>query len=283
MAKYDASGDKIQRRVPVFSIVLLIAGIIILVAGIIYYSNSDMSKYYKGIDISESYDANGIKDIEIDFGAGEMVIAASQDEYIHVEGKNIPEDYTFKINGNEFEVGLHKDWKVWNTNWFNFNFGDDNSWNNITELKIYLPQKDYEEISIDNGAGDMTISDISYAELSIDIGAGEVTATNLNCWKEGGETSFDLGAGEAIVSKSRIKNLEADIGAGEFEFQGDISGDIDVDAGVGECRFILDGSEDSYRFLDYGKNKYGSNSGKYDVRVDHGVGEVNFKFDGKVR
>lgn len=290
MAKYDASGDRIKSRFPVFSTVVLILGIILLAAGIIYYKNTDMSKYYKMTDISESYDAGGINNIDIDFGIGDILIDKSGDENIHVEGINIPEYVEVETSGDIFKIKRQKK---------NFNFWDFPLWNlgsgkNEISLKIYLPDKTYNNFKLDCGVGTVEVSNVicSYAEF--DIGAGDCDINSFICDNASIDTGagdcdisfitvnktleINNGAGDMTIENGVLGGIEIDSGAGDVDFSGTINGDIEADVGAGDCTFTLTNPESDYRFEGDGRKHYGSSGGKYTVDIDSGAGDIDFIF-----
>ncbi len=290
MAKYDASGDRIKSRFPVFSIVLLILGIVLVAAGAVYIRNTDMSKYYKSMDISETYAADGIDSIEVDFGFGDILIDKSSDENIHVEAKNIPENTEFKTEGNTLEIKQkHKNFNFWNFPFWNWGMNS-----NEISLKIYLPEKKYNDFDIDCGAGDIEINNVSCSYAEFDFGAGDCKINSFVCdyasFDQGAgdceinlitvnkTLKIDSGAGNTIVKNGVLGGMEIDIGAGDLDFSGTINGDIEIDMGAGDCTFTLTNPESDYRFEGDGKKHYGSNDGKYTVDIDSGAGDIDFIF-----
>lgn len=289
MAKYDASGDRIKSRFPVFSIVLLILGIVLIVAGAFYIRNTDMSKYYKYTDISETYNSDGIDNLNVDFGFGDVLIDKSSDENIRVEGRNIPEDITVRTIGNTLEIKRkHRNFDFWD---FPMWWGADKK---EISLKIYLPEKKYNDFDLDCGAGDIEINNVFCKHAEFDFGAGDCKINSFVC----NYASFDQGAGDCeinliTVSKTlevdsgagnmTVKNgvlggMEIGIGAGDLNFSGTINGDIEIDMGAGDCTFTLTNPESDYRFEGDGERRYGSNSGRYTVDIDRGAGDIDFIF-----
>lgn len=290
MAKYDASGDRIKCRFPVFSIILLILGIVLIVAGAFYIRSTDMSQYYKSTDISESYAADGIDNLSVEFGFGDLLIDKSSDENIHVEGKNIPEDIELKTVGNTFEIKRkHKNIDFWDFPIWNWGVDKEE-----ISLKIYLPEKIYRDFDFDFGAGDIEINNATCTNAEFDFGAGNCKINSFVCdyasFDQGAgdcdinritvnkTLELDSGAGSMTVKNGVLSGMDVDIGAGDLDFSGTINGDIGIDVGAGDCTFTLTNPESDYRFVGNGEKRYGSDSGKYTVDIDRGAGDIDFIF-----
>lgn len=295
MAKYDAAGDRIERRFPIFPVVLMAAGAVLLTAGIIVCKNTDMSKYesqmQKGITIDQNYDGSSVKNIDLEYGYGDLTVDKSSDGNIYVKGENVPDYYTIGLNGNTFEIKSRKNhFNLWDIGTWGFGLWN----NNDVSLTVYLPKKIYDEVSIDSGAGEVILNGLSCNEFDIDSGAGDCTVTSMSC----NDFSVDLGAGDCDIISSTIEGiveadagagnltmqncsaggLDIDLGAGDFEFYGSVNGNINIDSGAGDCTIDLYGDESDYRFVGDRKNRYGSRDGKYIVDIDSGVGDIDFTF-----
>lgn len=295
MAKYDASGDRVKSRFPIVSLSLIIVGIVVLVIGIIVYNNTDMSKYgAEKTNINETYDGSQITDINIDFAFGEILVDKSSDGNIHVEGTNIPEYYKITAEGNTFSIKTEKDtvnfWDCISLSSEGWNFWDSN---NLT-VKVYLPDKKYDIVKIDSGAGHTKLNNISCSYAEFDLGAGDCDVNSLGC----DDASIDLGAGDCdiigitaartlkiengagniTVQNGDVGGVDIDSGAGDFDFSGSINGDIDADVGAGNCTFTLSNPESDYRFKGDGERRYGSSDGRYTVDIDSGAGDITFTF-----
>lgn len=270
MAKYDAAGDRIKRSTAPFFIVLMIIGVIILIAGIVLWYNTDMSKYSKTCDIDETYSGNAVN-VEIQYHYGNFTLNRSSDDKIHVMGKNIPEGIKIDAEGDKFCL-KYEERNIFGLNGVLFDKSSDD-----IELVVSLPEKDYNKVEIDSGAGNVKICDLNYNDFDIDAGAGNIDIQRIYC-VGGGTTELDLGAGNTEIKDSMVKDIDADLGAGDFSFEGDAAGKIDIDCGVGDCEITLEKPEEMYSFHGDMKNKYGSSNGEYDVYVDTGVGNVTFKF-----
>lgn len=158
----------------------------------------------------------------------------------------------------------------------------------IKDLIIYIPTEILEEVSIDNGAGNINIDKLSTKRLSLDLGAGKVSIDYLDVLNV---ASIKGGAGEISILGGEINNLSLDMGAGKLTLNAKLSGNNDIDAGVGELNLGLTGSESDYSITvnkGIGSFKidnqnivsgqtYGNGASK--VSIDGGVGSINVEYN----
>lgn len=120
---------------------------------------------------------------------------------------------------------------------------------------VYIPYEySFSEVSIDGGAGKIEVEKLTTRDISLDLGAGKVEIGYLNVLKD---ADIDGGAGAIEIKNSAINNLDLDMGVGKFTMKTKLTGNNDIDAGVGECDITLIGSEDDYM-----------------IRVNKGIGEA---------
>lgn len=143
------------------------------------------------------------------------------------------------------------------------------------------------ELSVVTGAGKLSIESLKAENMSLDTGAGMAEINGLTAEKS---CDIDTGAGKVTVTDADLRDLDLDIGAGKFEFSGRLSGDCDLDMGVGASDITLFGSKADYTFdVDKGIGSVnidgtdvsdGEKIGDGDCRVDisGGIGSVTVKF-----
>lgn len=155
---------------------------------------------------------------------------------------------------------------------------------NITEhpyLCLTVPENvELTKLTVDNGSGKLTVSNISPEKLELDGGSGSMTVMNAvvkSLLVDGGsgmvqltnvtaETSnFDMGSGgfkvaEAALGSARLNsgsgscvfektsahNLSVDSGSGRVIYEGDLTGNCIFDSGSGIIRLFLAGKEEDY-------------------------------------
>lgn len=160
-----------------------------------------------------------------------------------------------------------------------------------TTTTITLPDNlKFQNVSIDAGAGTITIDKITTDIFDLDLGAGSV---NINDLTAGSKSDIDSGAGELAISNAKINNLNLDLGVGAFTFSGTLTGQNQIDAGVGEVNINLFDNLSNYRLtLDKGIGSITINdeeikghrtygTGTNTIDIDGGVGEININFSRK--
>lgn len=289
MAKYDAMGDKVQRRVPI-ALWIMIIGLVICVSGIIWCLNTNLKKYVKTENLSNDRNMSGITEIDIDIEDADTVIKKSPDDMLHVTVENAPEK-VYKIGTKDGRFYIKR--KVFSLNAVRV-FGVSKipflkDLNAETKVTILVPDKDYEKIEIDNGIGEMSISDLRCDTLEIDNGVGEievsrVSANNTDIDNGVGEitcsdctfgrTQIDNGVGDVTVEDSEMTDTDIDNGIGDVNIiKTAVRGDIEIDNGIGDTVISIKGSKSDYR---YKKNK--DKDAKYVIDIDDGIGDVRISY-----
>lgn len=109
---------------------------------------------------------------------------------------------------------------------------------------IYIPEnKEFNEIEIDTGAGNIEIESLNTKGLSFSIGAGKVEINNL---KVTNEAEIDGGAGKVDILSGEICNLNLDMGIGEFNICTKLLGNNDIEQGMGKLTIKLRDSQENY-------------------------------------
>ena len=139
---------------------------------------------------------------------------------------------------------------------------------------------------IDTGAGKINIENLKAENFSLDIGAGSVQINNLVVTKN---CDIDGGAGNVVISNGSIYNLDMDLGVGKTTITSILTGENEIDTGVGKLELNLIGSQNDYT-LDISKGigsisldgkdlkdeeKVGTGSSL--VKIDGGVGSIEIK------
>lgn len=273
MAKYDNTGDKKRRRFPVF-LTMLIIGIVLMVVGAVLIQITNTKSLGKRYSYDENFDGNSIANIDIDFAAGAINIKKSSDENIHITGKNIPEKLNFAASDGKLQVKTADSFLHLNGGYVSFDGSE-------PELTIELPEKQFDTVLIDTGAGKMTLSDLTCTKLDIDFGAGSSEITNVICTDE---ADLDMGVGKTVFKNCTFNDSDFDCGVGETDFTGKLLGDAEIDGGIGSIKFDIDGFRDDYKIDSDGSVKISSSSSeselpyKIKLDVDNGIGEISLNF-----
>ena len=156
-------------------------------------------------------------------------------------------------------------------------------------LTIYVPAgMAFDNVNIKTGAGRFTVDSLSAATIGFELGAGDVTISKLIAEKS---ANIEGGAGRITISNGAIKDLALKMGMGQLNLTAALTGDSELELGVGESNITLLGSKDDYE-LDIekgignitvdGKNvtDFGSSgNGANEVDIHGGVGAINVRFN----
>ena len=156
-------------------------------------------------------------------------------------------------------------------------------------LTIYVPAgMAFDNVNIKTGAGRFTVDSLSAATIGFELGAGDVTISKLIAEKS---ANIEGGAGRITISNGAIKDLALKMGMGQLNLTAALTGDSELELGVGESNITLLGSKDDYE-LDIekgignitvdGKNvtDFGSSgNGANEVDIHGGVGAINVRFE----
>lgn len=196
------------------------------------------------------------KNLEIDFGAGELQIKESEDEYMYLD---VNHSMFFKYGIDEEQTLYIKPKKK--------NFA-----NATGEMVLYLPKgMVFEEVDFDLGAGEMTVEQLETRDLEVSVGAGTAFFKNLKC----DVADMEVGAGEITVSQGDVKktSLELAMGTATLNFCGkEEDYDYDLSCGAGEIRIgsMYSGGVGFDKETNLGREK--------EVKVECAMGTVSVNF-----
>lgn len=158
-----------------------------------------------------------------------------------------------------------------------------------TYLDITVPTgMTFEKIVIKTGAGVVEAKALSCDDFELTLGAGKVTIDHLEVYDE---ADIEGGAGEFAVKDGNIRGLDAEMGVGKASIRAMLSGENDIESGIGELELILLGNRDDYKvkastgigeFRLDGDIITGSKTvgdGENTVTVDSGIGSVKVVFE----
>lgn len=254
MAKYDNTGDVKRRRFPLF-LTIFIIGIVLFIVGVVLIKVTNTKSLGKRYSYNETFDVATIDNMEIDFSAGDLNIKKSSDENIHVTGENLPEKINFSSSNSKLQVKTADSFLHLKGGYISFDGSQ-------PTLTIELPEKTFDTVKIDAGAGQMKLSDLTCENLDIDFGAGSSEVINVTCTNE----------------------ADFDCGVGETDFAGKLLGDAEIDGGIGSINFDIDGCKNDYNIKSDSKIKINStteeNELPYKIKldIDNGIGEISLNF-----
>lgn len=180
----------------------------------------------------------------VDLNADVAIVNVQKGETFSVTCEGIvEEDFELEINGNELEIEYDRD------KFISFGFGGD-----VGTITVTLPEKVYEEISIEQGVGEIYVSDIECNILKIDCGVGESNYRNIKA----ASCDVEIGVGECEIRDSLLGSAKIGGGVGDFTINNsDFTVGCVIEGGVGEINLNLI-------------------SDTYSVRADNGIGNVVF-------
>ena len=158
----------------------------------------------------------------------------------------------------------------------------------IGELIIYIPEnlKQIDEVKINIGAGTVFIEQLNTKNLYLDLGAGNVTIDKLIVSEE---LKINGGAGNININSGEIANVDLDLGVGNTKIKSDITGNSNINTGVGELNLYLSLDADNYKInVNKGLGKITFNddkilddtiigNGENYIKISGGVGNINIE------
>lgn len=208
------------RTAAVFLIAAVILGGCVLLSGNFDFDGFNVSKYEK----AEYICAEPVTAVNIIDGDQDIEILSSSDdtcriEYMYGEYDNYDislENGLLSVERDEkFHFGL-------------FSFGFDRV------MRIYLPEGEYEYLSVDSSSGDISVTDCNACDILLDAASGDIFAKSCSA------DNFSLSASSGEISVNDCDAVSLSIGAtsGDIEAQGmtaaekltvnSASGDIEV-------------------------------------------------------
>lgn len=140
-------------------------------------------------------------------------------------------------------------------------------------------------VSIDAGAGKVSIDKLQAKTGKFDLGAGQFSVKEIYITKD---LEVDSGAGKVTIAGGSIHNLDLDMGVGKTSICSSLSGKSEIDAGVGQLQLELLEVENGYSLkvekgigsISYngkGIDSSSFGSGKNFVNIEGGIGSIEIK------
>ncbi len=281
--KYCAIALAVILAVGIISaIVNLIFGIVSFSSGRVVVGNhvntrSHTSKEkWDTIDFDQTF--SDVKSLRINNSTGELKIETG--DTFRVEAKDVLEGFEAEVKSNGELCVTDNESDI---RFFGFHMNGINNPN--SKITIYVPENFYaEEVSIESGAGTVSIDQLNTDYLYISAGAGNINADKVTAAKvkmEGGvgsvnfndinftDADFNCGVGGLNVSGVILGDNKFDCGVGsvDLNLSGNIADyDLDIDSGVGNIRV----NGDKVR-----ENELRNRSAANSIEVEGGVGNVN--------
>lgn len=270
--KYAATAFAIFLIVNIMSAILIGLYIVGNIFGLVNSTKNTITEDLNAI----SGENTEISTLKIDLGFTDLHIKTGEEFKVETNNSNI----SYKENNGRVII------KEENFKWSGFNH------NTESKLIIYLPKdrRVLNEVKIKGGAGTVNIDSLKVEELHLEVGAGEVKIENVNV-NVSKELKIDGGAGKTELEHSEVNNLDANLGVGEFTYSGILTGNTDIDSGIGNIKINLTDDIKNYTIdIDKGLGNVtidGKNietnrvhgTGKQGIKIDGGVGNINIDFE----
>jgi len=208
----------------------------------------------------------GLKNEKENSTSNEEIINLANLENNDIETLEIKLAYTSLSikTGDSFKIDTNNDNITYKQNDKNLKIEDEESkWflnNNNYELILYVPDNfEFDKVKITTGAGEISIDSLNVNTLDFELGAGKMKIDNLNV---ADECNIEGGAGELNILSGTINDLDLDMGVGETNITASLTGNNEINAGVGSLNIDLLDNKENYR-----------------IKVNKGIG--NIRIDGK--
>lgn len=238
--------------------------------------------------------AKDIKELYLDFGAGEVDVVLGDEFSVQGKGmgkagyvKEIHDGYAYHFGGtkNDASISLFGN---------KIDLGNINFLKGVGEYTVVLPRdQEFSNVSIKVGAGEVDIEEIIADKITLEVAAGSLNAEYVE-GKE--ETTVNVDVGEADVNDGLFMNLKADCNLGNLDMEGKIEGESFVECGMGNIDLNVNHERDYYDIhtdVDMGnikidgqkaKNKLDATEDsseetkKATLEVECGMGNIDLKF-----
>ena len=144
--------------------------------------------------------------------------------------------------------------------------------------------------SLSTGAGSVKVDSLSAETLHMEFGAGAADIGNLHASVK---ADISGGTGKLVIRDGAINNLSFEIGVGKLDLTSKLTGDCDLEFGVGSADVCMLGDAQDYRIeLDKGLGSarldgvsmedggiYGSGTTKIDI--DSGIGSLDIRTENR--
>lgn len=185
-------------------------------------------------------------------GIGKVQVRPTEGEEILVTlegkgGRQIGKRYTLITDIEESMLTVHLEYNQ--VGFFNFSF-----LSNMLQLTVYLPEKQYESLTINNDVGEVRVNQIQARELKVDVSAGSIEIDQMI--SEITKLNTNVGT---ITVDHLVGSLEAQVNVGTVKLTSDtINQNIDIQVDVGSIEVEFENEPENVLFstaIDLGSTK----------------------------
>lgn len=213
-------------------------------------------------DASYEFSTEEVQDMAISLGAGEFEIRKGNVDQIAMELQGVG-SWDYSVSGGTLSLDMKSTGGIL--------LGDGPK--NVIKCVIEIPQNyNPEQIALDLGAGQVTLSDLEVENLSLSVGAGQIICKNV-----------------------RSRNADIDVAIGECQFQGEVKEDMEINCATGQVVARLTGREEDYNYelscalgsirigkinlSGFGGSKSMDNDSDRNMTIDCSTGNVEVDFE----
>lgn len=187
----------------------------------------------------EYYEFHDIRNLDFDLSLCELQIYPHEGDYLSLEADNVQNDFRCRQDGDTLVLEDDRPSSL-----------KQNSMDNALRLALYLPDQALREVSIEAGAGNITLSRLTADEIDIETGVGNLTVGTL----KSGEISLQTGVGECIADLIQADGkAEIEVGTGNLTLTQFDGRSLQAECGAGNVIVTAAGRETDYNYtLDAG-------------------------------
>ncbi len=186
-------------------------------------------------------DGDGITALDIEVGQADLFIKVGDTLKVESNSKYV------SVNEKDGKIVIEEDRPRWSSD--------------VSDVIVYIPKdKIFDSVSLEEGAGKLTVEALSAKRLTLEVGAGSAMIENINITEK---ADIEGGAGKLVISSGSVNALDFEIGVGKAELCLELLGRSSIETGIGGLELDVIGNADDYT-----------------VRAENGIGSI--KVDGKV-
>ena len=217
-----------------------------------------------------------ITGLELSNQTADIVLSAG--EHFTVKGENLPETFSCEVADQTLRINNPSKC----SNWF-FKIRRNSGFS--PKIEIRVPKGlDLEWVKLENGVGNLKVSDLTAKNFSVASGVGDFQGERLTA----SHADISGGTGHITLCDVDFSGLELIARVGDVDYQGTLTGVSSLDCSVGNVRMELVGSKEDYSFwVDSNIGKVSINGeptkgtrlgGTNELRIQSGVGDVTVSF-----
>ena len=222
----------------------------------------------------KTYEYDGdIRDIYIDFSAGQLEIKKYDGDTIKVEYSH-SERFTTdcKVLGTRLQISTSS------VRWFNSFMW----FNTIPKTTLYIPANQTVNMNVEVNAGQVTVSEGNYGDVFVELNAGTLDVYDMQCL----DCEMVVNAGTLNVRSISCSKFSGNLSAGALNVSGLDCNNIKVTVSAGTANLTILGDKEDYTIVasvSAGRCNVHNQIGREDpvkhIKIDVSAGTANIRFD----